>query len=299
MKERVRLEADAQGYQLALDPIQNDSPDCAIPRVLAGFGMSAGLRIVLVGTQHPGNIGAAARAMKTMGLGELVLVAPQKRPNEETMAMAVGADDVVSAARVCATLDEAIADCLLVAGCTARQRQVQLPEYAPREVAPRLLAAATSASVAVLFGPERTGLTNEDLQRCHLSVHIPADPQFSSLNLAAAVQVLAYEIRLALLARTLSGDVADAQGSNAARAPAAQAAMEGFFAHLDQALHDIDFHKGRSPAMVLRRLRRLFQRAQPDERELRILRGILADAQRMARLAQAEQPVSGSPSRSK
>ena len=254
--------------------------------------MSAGLRIVLVGTQHPGNIGAAARAMKTMGLRELVLVAPLKQPNEETLAMAVGADDVVVAARVCATLDEAIADCVLVAGCTARQRQVQLPEFAPRQIAPRLLAAATSASVALLFGPERTGLTNEDLQRCHLSVHIPADPQYSSLNLAAAVQVLSYELRLAMLAQTDVAIAADAHASSAAHTPAAQAAMEGFFAHLDQALHDIDFHKGRSPAMVLRRLWRLFQRAQPDERELRILRGILADAQRMARLAQ---PALGSP----
>ncbi len=252
--------------------------------------MKTGLRIVLVGTQHPGNIGAAARAMKTMGLRELVLVAPLKPVNEETMAMAVGADDVVGAARVCATLDEAIADCKLVAGCTARQRQVQLAEFTPREVSPRLLAAATSAPVALLFGPERTGLTNEDLQRCHLSVHIPADPQFSSLNLAAAVQVLSYELRLALLAQTQS---ADAQVSTAAHTPAAHAAMEGFFAHLDQTLHDIDFHKGRSPATVLRRLRRLFQRAQPDERELRILRGILADAQRMARLAQ---PAPGSSS---
>ena len=247
--------------------------------------MSAGLRIVLVGTQHPGNIGAAARAMKTMGLHELVLVAPLKPLNEDTMAMAVGADDVVSAARICATLDEAIADCVLVAGCSARQRQVQLPEFTPRDIAPRLLSAATSARVALLFGPERAGLTNEDLQRCHLSVHIPSDPQFSSLNLAAAVQVLAYELRLAMLSRIEASERVDAFASSATRAPAAQAAMEGFFTHLDQTLHDIDFHKGRSPAMVLRRLRRLFQRAQPDERELRILRGILADAQRMARLA--------------
>lgn len=252
--------------------------------------MTTGLRIVLVGTQHPGNIGAAARAMKTMGLRELVLVAPLKPLNEETMAMAVGADDVVAAARMCATLDEAIADCKLVAGCTARQRQVQLAEFTPREVAPRLLAAATSAPVALLFGPERAGLTNEDLQRCHLSVHIPADPQFSSLNLAAAVQVLSYELRLAMLAQM---QAVDAQRSTAAHTPAAHAAMEGFFAHLDQTLHDIDFHKGRSPVTVLRRLRRLFQRAQPDERELRILRGILADAQRMARLAQ---PAPGSSS---
>jgi tRNA (cytidine32/uridine32-2'-O)-methyltransferase len=281
MKERGRLETGGQGYQLALHAIQNDLLTSA-NSLSSSAAMSVGLRIVLVGTQHPGNIGAAARAMKTMGLRELVLVAPLKSPNEETLAMAVGADDVVAAARICATLDEAIADCVLVAGCTARPRLVQLSELTPREVAPRLLAAASSSSVALLFGPERAGLTNEDLQRCHLSVHIPADPQYSSLNLGAAVQVLSYELRLAQLAQM----DADAHPSTAAHTPAAQAAMEGFYAHLDQALHDIDFHKGRSPAIVLRRLRRLFPRAQPDERELRILRGILADAQRMARLAQ-------------
>lgn len=247
--------------------------------------MTAGLRIVLVGTQHPGNIGAAARAMKTMGLRELVLVAPLKPVNEETMAMAVGADDVVAAARICATLDEAIDDCVLVVGCSARQRLVQLPEFTPRNLAPQLLASAASVPVALLFGPERTGLTNEDLQRCHLAVHIPSDPQFASLNLAAAVQVLAYELRLASLALLDARECSDPPASTAMHTPAAQKAMEGFFAHLDRTLHDIDFHKGRSPAIVLRRLRRLFLRAQPDERELRILRGILADAQRMARLA--------------
>ncbi|MEO5595917.1 MAG: RNA methyltransferase [Lysobacteraceae bacterium] len=252
--------------------------------------MSCGLRIVLVGTQHPGNIGAAARAIKTMGLRELVLVAPEKRPDDDSRVMAVGADDVLGNARICATLDEALADCVLVAGCTARQRQVQLPEFEPRAAAPRLLQVAAHSKVALLFGPERSGLTNEDLQRCHLSIHIPSDPDFSSLNLAAAVQVLAYELRLAHLARTIARgehEVAVDQDRTygSAHMPANQAAMESFFGHLDQTLHAIDFHKGRSPEMVLRRLWRLFQRAQPDDRELRILRGILTDAQRMARLA--------------
>ena len=255
------------------------------------------VRIVLVGTQHPGNIGAAARAMKTMGLRKLVLVAPHmthrdvgsanRRPERlqqqhaETLAMAVGADDVLAAAHICDTLEEALADCRFVAGCTARQRQVMLPESTPRDAATRLLDATHDGPVALVFGPERSGLTNDDLQRCHVTVHIPADPEFSSLNLAAAVQVLSYELRLAILARA---DRA-AGGSTRSDPPAEQAQMEAFFAHLERMLHAIDFHKGRSPETVQRRLRAMFLRAQPAERELRILRGIFADAERMARLA--------------
>jgi tRNA (cytidine32/uridine32-2'-O)-methyltransferase len=241
----------------------------------------ADVRIVLVGTQHPGNIGSAARAMKTMGLRRLVLVAPHKPQHSDAIAMAVGADDVLAAAQICATLEEALADCRFVAGCTARQRQVALPELAPRDVASTLLTASHDGPVALVFGPERAGLTNDDLQRCHVTVHIPADPEFSSLNLAAAVQVLSYELRLAMLERT---QVASGE-STRSDPPADQAQMEAFFAHLERMLHAIDFHKGRSPATVQRRLRGLFLRAQPDERELRILRGIFADAERMARLA--------------
>ena len=190
-------------------------------------------------------------------------------------------DDVLAAAQVCATLEEALADCRFVAGCTARQRQVALPEFEPRDAAPRLLDAAHDGAVALVFGPERAGLTNDDLQRCHVTVNIPTNPEFSSLNLAAAVQVLSYELRLALLARTGVEERAVVRTDP----PADQAQMEAFFTHLEQMLHAIDFHKGRSPATVQRRLRGLFLRAQPDERELRILRGIFADAERMARLA--------------
>jgi len=239
------------------------------------------IRIVLVGTQHPGNIGSAARAMKTMGLRRLVLVAPHKPQHSDAIAMAVGADDVLAAAQICATLEEALADCRFVAGCTARQRQVVLPELTPRDAAVTLLDATRDGAVALVFGPERAGLTNDDLQRCHVTVHIPADPEFSSLNLAAAVQVLSYELRLAMLARTEAAP----DESTRSDPPADQAQMEAFFAHLERMLHAIDFHKGRSPATVQRRLRGMFLRAQPDERELRILRGIFADAERMARLA--------------
>lgn len=238
------------------------------------------LRIVLIGTSHPGNIGAAARAMKTMGLAQLVLVAPEAFPHREASAMAAGADDVLDAARVCASLDEAIGDCLQVYGCTARRRSVALPERSPREAAAGLVQATAVGPVALLFGRERTGLTNEELQRCHAAVHIDANPDYSSLNLAAAVQVLSYELRVAASA----GRAALAPASDG-DPPATQAELEGFFGHLDQALHDIDFHKGRAPDVVMQRLRRLLLRATPDQRELRILHGILADAQRMARLA--------------
>ena len=247
----------------------------------------ARIRFVLVGTQHPGNMGAAARAMKTMGLGRLVLVAPEKPLDEEAFRRSAGAEDVLGDAPVVATLAEAVADCRLVLGCTARARRVQLEELLPAVAAERALAKAGDATdpgeVAFVFGRERTGLTNEELQLCHLAVHIPSNPEFSSLNLAAAVQVLAYELRMAHL------DAAPATASDDAE-PREQAAshaqLEGLFGQLGQTLDDIDFHKGRAPESAMRKLRRLFLRTELSEQEVRLLRGILADAQRMARLAQ-------------
>jgi tRNA (cytidine32/uridine32-2'-O)-methyltransferase len=259
----------------------------------------AHLRIVLVGTQHPGNIGSAARAMKTMGLSRLVLVAPSRFPHPEADALAAGADDVLAGAQVHDTLAQALADCSLVLGCTARSRRVALAEQAPREAAARVLEDARhGGEVALVFGRERTGLTNDELQLCHGAVHIPANPDYSSLNLAAAVQVLSYELRMAMLGAAAIGE----SGRN--EAPAAHAELEGFFAQLAQTLEAIDFHKGRAPESAMRKLRRLFLRTGLDTREVRLLRGILADAQRMARLAgehaQAGQepatgPLSGSP----
>ena len=157
------------------------------------------LRIVLVGTQHPGNIGSAARAMKTMGLSALHLVAPERFPDPEAVALAAGADDLLAAAPVHADLDAALAGCTFVLGTSARRRHVPLPELSPRDAARQLVEAAARGPVALLFGRERTGLENGELQRCHASVGIPTNPEFSSLNLAAAVQVLCYELRLALL----------------------------------------------------------------------------------------------------
>lgn len=240
------------------------------------------VRMVLVGTQHPRNIGSAARALKTMGFGAMHLVAPEKFPHADATALAAGADDLLEGARITASLSEAVAGCTVVLGSTATQRAVPMPELTPREAATRLLEASRHGEVALVFGPERTGLENAELQLCHASVCIPTDPEFSSLNLSQAVQVLAYELRLAAMAEA---GVDAARDPLDERPPATHDEMERFFAHLDQALHDIDFHKGRSGVTVMRRLRRLFLRAAPDEREIRVLHGILADAQRMARLA--------------
>ncbi len=239
------------------------------------------LRIVLVGTQHPGNIGSAARALKTMGLRRLALVTPERYPHADAEAMAAGADDVLAGAVVYPNLAEAVADCRLVLGCTARDRRVALEQLSPRAAASRACdMAADGAETAIVFGRERTGLTNEELQLCHASVHIPADPAYSSLNLAAAVQVLTYELRLAALELLEAG-----VGAGETRSLASHAELEGLFAQLAQTLDDIDFHKGRAPESAMRKLRRLYLRAGLDAKEVRLLRGILADAQRMASLA--------------
>jgi tRNA (cytidine32/uridine32-2'-O)-methyltransferase len=250
------------------------------------------IRIVLVGTQHPGNIGSAARAIKTMGLDRLVLVAPQRYPHNEADMMAAGADDVLASAVCVDTLAEAVADCRLVLGCTARSRRVPLDELSPRVAAARACdMALAGGEVAVVFGRERTGLENEELQLCHAAVHIPANPDYSSLNLAAAVQVLSYELRMVLLAAgtAQAADGPAHEGGHPSDRPASHAQMEGLFAQLAQTLDDIDFHKGRAPASAMRKLRRLFLRSELGEREVRLLRGILADAQRMARLAAERQ----------
>jgi len=243
------------------------------------------IRFVLVGTQHPGNIGAAARALKTMGLSRLVLVAPEEFPSEEARRRAAGAEDVLAAAAVVPDLAAAVADCRFVLGCTARSRRVQLEELVPRAAGEKLLALAGDGPVALVFGRERTGLTNEELQLCHAAVHIPANPEYSSLNLAAAVQVLAYEVRMAWLARGPAGDGPAGRDAAGREQPASHAQLESFFAQLAETLDEIDFHKGRSPDSAMRKLRRLFLRADLSEREVRLLRGVLADAQRMARQA--------------
>ncbi len=247
--------------------------------------MNDAIKIVLVGTQHPGNIGSAARAMKTMGLSRLALVAPEKFPHIEAHALAAGADDVLEAAEIHSDLASAVAGCRFVMGTTARKRTVAMTEYGPRAAARLLFDAQHQGDVALVFGRERTGLENEELQLCHAAVCIPANPDYSSLNLAAAVQVLCYELRmvgLSDLAATPAPDQSDPEAL-----PSTHEQMERFFAHFGEFLDDIDFHKGRDPGMITQRVRRLFLRAQPDTRELRILRGIFSDTQRLLKTDRA------------
>ena len=237
------------------------------------------IRFVLVRTSHPGNIGAAARAIRTMGFERLSLVAPHRFPHAEAVAMAAGALELLDDTVITPTLVDAVADCTLVLGCTARKRVVQLEELSPREAAARALAASAHGEVAIVFGNERTGLENDELMSCHAAVHIPSVEDFPSLNLAQAVQLLAYELRLALLDQT------PAVVEEPREPLASIEELEHFFGHLAQMLDDIDFHKGRSPMTIMKRLRRLFLRTGLEQREVRILRGIFDDAQRMSRLA--------------
>ena len=237
------------------------------------------IRFVLVRTSHPANIGSAARAIRTMGFARLSLVAPHAFPHAEATALAAGADDVLASAEVTPDLSAAIADCQFVIGTTARRRDVPMEEIDPREAAARVLAAARGGNeVAIVFGNERTGLENDEIMRCRAAVLIPSDPAFSSLNLAQAVQVLAYELRMSMLAGMMP------LPAQKADPPASSAELEAFFEHLALTLDAIDFHKGRSPRTVLMRLRRMYLRAELDQRELRILHGILTDTERVARL---------------
>lgn len=253
------------------------------------------LRIVLVGTQHPGNIGSAARAMKTMGFSRLVLVAPMQFPHPEAYALAAGANDVLEMAVRVDTLAEAVADCRLVLGCTARSRRIALEALHPRQAAERgRIAVEAGDEMALVFGRERTGLDNDELQLCHAAVHIPANPDYSSLNLAAAVQVLAYELRVGWSMDELPvpiEPVGVARGHEVrSEPPATHAQLEGFFSQLADTLDAIDFHKGRTPATAMRKFRRLFLRADLDARDVRLLRGLLADARRMADIAEGHLP---------
>jgi tRNA (cytidine32/uridine32-2'-O)-methyltransferase len=240
------------------------------------------IRFTLVRTSHPGNIGAAARAIRTMGFSRLDLVAPQRFPHADAVAMAAGALTVLDEAAITPTLVDALADCTLALGCTARRRDVQLPELTPREAVKRALQGSATGNVAIVFGNERTGLENDELALCSYAVHIRSDETFPSLNLAQAVQVLAYELRTLILDNELTSP-----DSNEPKVEplATIEQLEHFFEHLDQTLDAIDFHKGRSPVTIMKRLRKLFLRTNLEAREVRILRGILDDTQRMARLA--------------
>ncbi len=239
-----------------------------------GSRLLDGVRVVLVETSHPGNIGAVARAMKNMGLSRLVLVRPKVFPSPEAEARASGAQDLLAAASVVDDLEVAVADCPVVIGASARKRSTLWTAMDPREMATLVRQQVVRGPVALVFGRERTGLTTAELDRCSHLVHIPANPDYSSLNIAMAVQVLSYELRMSALAgQTPAGAEADADP------PATAAQMEGLFAHLEQALHDIGFLQPGREGRIMQRLRRLFHRARPDQREVNILRGILSAAQ--------------------
>lgn len=241
--------------------------------------MLENIRIVLVNTSHTGNIGSVARAMKTMGLSQLVLVDPVELPDGHSIALAAGASDILAQARVVPTLAEAIGDCPLVIGTSARMRTLSWPMLDPREAGAKLIADAPQHQVALVFGRERTGLTNEELHQCHFHVNIPANPEYSSLNLAMAVQTLSYEIRMAWLAAESLLTPAVAEREDVVEYPS-QAAVESYLAHLETTLSDIQFLHSDHPGHVLMRLRRMLVRLRPDTNELNILRGILTAIQR-------------------
>jgi TrmH family RNA methyltransferase len=227
------------------------------------------VRIVLVETSHPGNIGASARAMRTMGLDELVLVAPKHFPSDEATARAAGADEVLGGARVVGTLAEAVADCALVFGASARLRTVALPTVNPRRCAEAVWRHVGRDRAALVFGPEQSGLTNEQLALCTGLVHIPTVPDFGSLNLAMAVQVLCYELRMAAVDGALpAGPAADAPLATAQE-------LEAFHAHLERLLTDAGFLHPSHQRQIKLKLRRIFHRASLDQNEVNILRGVL------------------------
>ncbi len=233
------------------------------------------IRFVLVRPSHPGNIGATARAMRTMGLSRLHLIQPKRFPDDQAIAMAAGADDVLAGAMLHSNLREALAPCTLALGLSARRRGVTLEELDPRQAAQRIAAeCARAGQVAVVFGNERTGLENDELARCHAMVRIPSVDSFSSLNLAQAVQVMAYELRMA-------GHL-NVEPVPSRQPVASLEQLEVFFEHLWRTLEVINFHKGRAPQVIERRLRRFFLRAAPDWQELQILHGLLAASERVA-----------------
>lgn len=239
------------------------------------------IRIVLVNTSHPGNIGAVARAMKNMGLSRLYLVSPKQFPDEQATWRAVSASDILESAVVTLTLAEAVGDCQFVVGTSARGRRIPWPLLDPRRCAERMNIESESSEVAVLFGREDRGLTNDELKICNLHLNIPTSQDYSSLNLAMAVQIVAYELRMLLDAQSLA-ERDDEQWDTPF---ASQNYMESYYEHLEQTLVDIEFMDRDAPRQLMTRLRRLYSRVRLDEMEMNILRGILSDTQKWVKRA--------------
>jgi len=235
--------------------------------------MLQNIRIVLVETSHTGNMGSVARAMKTMGLTNLYLVNPLVKPDSQAISLAAGASDVIGEAKIVASLDEAIAGCSLVVGTSARSRSLPWPMLDARECGVKSVEEGQQAPVALVFGRERVGLTNEELQKCHYHVAIQANPEYSSLNLAMAVQIIAYEVRMAWLQSQ----------EQASPAPKYEESpyplvddLERFYQHMEQMMLNSGFIREANPGQVMSKLRRLYTRARPERDELNILRGMLS-----------------------
>lgn len=241
------------------------------------------IKIILVNTSHPGNIGGVARAIKNMGMNQLVLVDPQEFPSDKATARSSGAADILENATVVDTLQEAIADCQYVVGTSARSRHIPWPIVNPKELAAQLAPILTDETktekVGIVFGREDRGLTNEELHLCNHHVHIPSNEDFSSLNLAAAVQVISYELRMTTLGLANISN-APQWGTDWDIDLASSEETENLFAHLESTLIDIDFLDPENPRQLMTRLRRLFLRSQLDKVEVNVLRGILTATQK-------------------
>ena len=238
---------------------------------------ASNIHMVMVETTHPGNIGAAARAMKNMGMSSLRLVTPACQLDEQAYARASGADDVLTNALIVDSLTEAVADCQLVVGTSARTRTLVWPGLTPHSLATKIATLDAADHVAIVFGREHSGLTNDELKHCHYSVTIPTNPQFSSLNVASSIQVICYEIYQQLQEAVTPEPVR--QSRQESRADSGE--LEGYFDHLEKVLVDIDFIDEGNPRQIMKRLRRLYQRAEPSRNEVNILRGILSAVEKI------------------
>ena len=232
------------------------------------------VKVVLVGTTHPGNIGATARAMKNMGILDLALVEPKEFPSDVATFRSKAAKDILEKAAVHTSLEEAISECELVVGTSARGRTVPWPVLSPREAAEEMHKSSLNGKVAIVFGREDRGLTNEELGLCNFHVHIPSDPEYSSLNLSQAVQILAYEIRLSYLQDLhVNEDYWDVDLANNEQ-------TERLISHMDELMQEVDFYDVENPRKLLVRVRRFFKRSKIDVMEANIFRGLFATIQK-------------------
>ncbi|MCU7798939.1 MAG: tRNA (cytosine(32)/uridine(32)-2'-O)-methyltransferase TrmJ [gamma proteobacterium symbiont of Lucinoma myriamae] len=241
------------------------------------------IRVVMINTSHPGNIGAAARVMKNMGLSRLYLVNPKQFPNYEATAMASGADDLLTKATVCSSFEEALAGCHLVLGTTARERKLQHDFIDGREAGALSIKEAQEREVALVFGRERTGLTNEEVGLCHKLINIPTNPDYQSLNVASAVQIVTYEVMMSLYAQNDSTTKENNQEVSQEESIeyASSDNMERFYQHLQETLVDIDFLRLQQSPQLMPKLRNIYNRIRIKQEELNILRGILNKTQQL------------------